>query len=96
MGYLRAEEVLPKEVLALIQQYVDGHMIYIPRKEGCQRSWGSGTTTKKDLEYRNIQIYAAFQAGSTIRELADHYCLAEKSIQRILRSHKIKGKKTDI
>lgn len=32
MGYIRAEEILPKEVVALIQQYVDGQTIYIPRK----------------------------------------------------------------
>lgn len=93
MGYLRAEEVLPKEVLSLVQQYVDGEMIYIPRKEGCQRSWGSGTDTKKDLEYRNAQIYTAYQSGSTAKELAEHYCLAEKSIQRILRNHRVPGRK---
>lgn len=88
MGYLRAEEVLPKEILDLIQQYVDGQMIYIPRKEGCQRSWGSGTGTKKDLEHRNRQIYTEYRSGSTTRELAGIYCLTEKSIQRILRTYK--------
>lgn len=88
MGYLRAEEVLPKEVLALIQEYVDGQMLYIPRKEGCQRSWGAGTDTKKDLQCRNNQIYTAYQSGSTIKELAEDYCLAEKSIQRIIRTYK--------
>ncbi|WP_373218233.1 CD3324 family protein [Ruminococcus sp. 5_1_39BFAA] len=88
MGYLRAEEVLPKEVLALIQQYVDGQTIYIPRKEGCQRSWGSGTDTKKDLECRNEQIYTAYQSGDTVKELAESYCLTEKSIQRIIRTYR--------
>lgn len=32
MGYKRAEEVLPKEIIALIQQFVDGESIYIPRR----------------------------------------------------------------
>lgn len=86
MGYLRAEEVLPKEVLALIQQYVDGQMIYIPRKEGCQRSWGSGTDTKKDLARRNKQIYAAYRSGDTVKKIAENYCLTEKSVQRIIRT----------
>ncbi len=31
MGYIRAEEILPIEVIELIQQYVDGKNIYIPR-----------------------------------------------------------------
>ena len=29
MGYLRAEEVLPRELIKLIQQYTDGTNIYI-------------------------------------------------------------------
>lgn len=94
MGYLGAEEVLPKEVLALVQQYVDGQLIYIPRKEGHHRSWGSGTDTKKELEYRNEQIYTAYRSGTTIGELAQKHCLTEKSIQRIIRTHKNKEKES--
>ncbi len=33
MGYIKAEEILPAEVIELIQQYVDGRNIYIPRKQ---------------------------------------------------------------
>ena len=32
MGYVKAEDVLPEEVLELIRQYIDGELIYIPRK----------------------------------------------------------------
>ena len=32
MGYMRAEEILPVEIIELIQRYVDGESIYIPRK----------------------------------------------------------------
>ena len=32
MGYMKAEEILPIEIIELIQQYVDGENIYIPRK----------------------------------------------------------------
>ncbi len=28
MGYIRAEEILPIEIIKLIQQYVDGENIY--------------------------------------------------------------------
>ena len=34
MGYRKAETILPPEVVALIQQYVDGEYIYIHRTEG--------------------------------------------------------------
>lgn len=33
MSYLRAEEILPKEVLELVQQYVSGKAIYVPCRE---------------------------------------------------------------
>ena len=32
MGYIKAETVLPVEIIELIQEYVDGKNIYIPRK----------------------------------------------------------------
>lgn len=32
MGYVKAEEILPMEMIELIQEYVDGQNIYIPRK----------------------------------------------------------------
>lgn len=86
MGYIRAEEVLPSEILLLVQQYVDGQMIYIPRKEGCRRDWGSETETKNALKIRNQQIYAEYQNGAGIDELAEKFHLTEKSVQRILRN----------
>lgn len=88
MGYSRAEDILPKEVLALVQQYVDGELLYIPRKEGNHRAWGTMTDTKKDLVCRNEQIYTDYQSGITVGELAENYCLTEKSIQRIIRTYK--------
>lgn len=42
MGYLRAEEILPIEVIELIQQYVDGENIDILRKESNRQAWGAG------------------------------------------------------
>lgn len=49
MSYIRAEDVLPEYVLDLVQQYVDGEMIYIPRK-GSKRSWGSNTDIRQELK----------------------------------------------
>ncbi|MBD5459345.1 MAG: hypothetical protein HDR26_00150 [Lachnospiraceae bacterium] len=85
MGYIRAEEILPIEVIELIQQYVDGESIYIPRKAANRQAWGAGTQIRQELLTRNRQIYMDYLAGSRISELACKYCLSEKSIQRILR-----------
>ena len=85
MGYIRAEEILPIEVIELIQQYVDGENIYIPRKAAHRQEWGAGTQIKQELSVRNQQIYKDYLAGSRVSELACKYYLSEKSIQRILR-----------
>ena len=88
MGYIRAEDILPKDVLELVQQYADGRTIYIPRKSDCHKSWGAGTETKKDLMIRNERMYEEYQSGTTIIELSERYFLTEKSVQRIIRNHK--------
>lgn len=88
MGYRKAAEILPAEVIELIQQYVDGESIYIPRKEGHRQEWGAGTQIRQELSNRDRQIYEEYEAGSRVFELADKYCLSEKSIQRIIRNIK--------
>ena len=84
MGYIKAEEILPLEIIELVQQYVDGESIYIPRRQGHRQAWGTKTQTKQELLARNQQIYKDYLAGSRIPELAGKYYLSEKSIQRIL------------
>lgn len=88
MGYMRAEEILPIEIIELIQQYVDGESIYIPRKSSNRQAWGAGTQLKQELLKRDRQIYEDYLAGSKTEELACKYYLSEKSIQRILRIQK--------
>ncbi|MBQ6239259.1 MAG: hypothetical protein IJK56_02730 [Firmicutes bacterium] len=68
MSYIRADEILPKELLEAIQQYVDGQIIYIPRKE--KQRWGSGTSAKEFFSERNKRIYQAYQEGVSEEELS--------------------------
>ncbi len=93
MGYRKAEEILPLEIIELIQQYVDGESIYIPRKQANRQDWGSGTGVRQELSLRNQEIYADYIAGSRITELAGKYFLSEKSIQRIVRSMKMQSER---
>ena len=86
MSYLRAEDILPKEVIETIQQYVSGKTIYIPSKE--KKDWGANTDTKQILDERNREIYACYKQGISVRELTKEYLLSEKSIQRIIRNQK--------
>ena len=94
MSYIRADEILPRELIEAIQRYVDGKSIYIPRKQ--KREWGSGTSARKFFCERNKEIYEASQNGASMRELSLRYSLSEKSIQRILRQQKLAARAGDV
>ena len=87
MSYIRADEILPKELLEAIQQYVDGQIIYIPKKE--KQEWGSGSSAKEFFRERNERIFQAWQKGISEDELSRRFSLSRNSIQRILRSQKL-------
>ena len=84
MGYRKATDVLPPDVLEKLQDYIDGEYLYIPRKQENRKTWGEDTDTKKVFSERNIQI------GMSLHQLANKYFLAEKSIQRIIRQQRQK------
>lgn len=88
MGYRKAEEILPVEIIELIQQYVDGQNIYIPRRSENRLAWGAKTSIRRELSDRNHRIYDDYCRGIRVAELTDKYHLSEKSIQRIIRSMK--------
>ena len=88
MGYKKAEEILPEELIQLIQQYVDGQTIYIPRKENHRLEWGATTQTRSELLLRNQQMLQEYESGESVTELAKKYFLTEKSILRIIKQMK--------
>ena len=89
MRYIRADEILPPELLEAIQQYIDGQLIYIPSKE--KQKWGSGTASGKYYCERNRKIFLKWKAGASTKELSLRFSLSEKSIQRILRQQRAAG-----
>ncbi len=88
MGYIRAEDVLPSEVLALVQKYVEGQMLYVPKKDFQRKRWGSLSGARSFLKCRNDKIYEEYKAGCDVPDLADNYFLSVKSIQKIIRDQK--------
>ena len=85
MSYVRAEAVLPQELIETIQHYVSGANIYIPCKD--KKSWGSETNSPKYYKNRNDEICKKHASGIKINVLADEYSLSVKSIQRIIREN---------
>lgn len=84
MGYIKACDVLPDNLVSLIQEYIDGEYLYIPRKKGNEKSWGEISGAKKDLKIRNREIHFKYQSGITISSLAEHYYLSEKTVRKII------------
>ena len=85
----KADDVLPQNIIKIIQQYIDGENIYIPKKDGSRVDWGAKTGVKKELRRRNALIYREYLDGETVSVLASRYYLSDKSIQRIIREMKI-------
>lgn len=88
MSYKKAQDVLPEEILKIIQEYIDGEYIYIPRKNENHKSWGEKSGIKDSLKIRNNEIYKKYLNGNSINELSKEYYLSEKSIRRIIGQEK--------
>lgn len=89
MKYIKAQDALPEEIVELIQKYVDGEFLYIPRKNGKQKSWGENSGIKESLKERNKQIYCEYKSGASVLELSKIYYLSEQSIRRIISQEKL-------
>ncbi|SHO51886.1 CD3324 family protein [Anaerocolumna xylanovorans] len=84
MKYIKAQDVLPDELIKILQEYVNGEYLYIPRKDGEKKTWGEKSGARILLKERNLEIYQKYHNGQTAEELAMEYFLSEQSIRRIL------------
>ncbi|MBS5981702.1 MAG: hypothetical protein KIC67_03725 [Clostridium butyricum] len=84
MKYVKAQDVLPEELIELIQKYIDGNYLYIPRKDDNHKSWGENSGIKNILKIRNKEIYIKYNNGMSVDALSNEYYLPEKSIRRII------------
>ena len=84
MSYIKAADVLPEEVLDLIQKYVEGEYIYIRKKECNRKLWGQTTKSKQETSARNADIYKIYEEGVSVKILSEMYYLSSKSIQKIV------------
>lgn len=88
MKYVNADNILPKELISLIQEHIDGEYLYIPRKSDNQKSWGELNGTREIIKKRNREIYEKYISGIAIEALVSCYFLSEKSIRRIITEQK--------
>ncbi|HAK42615.1 MAG TPA: hypothetical protein DCM59_07815 [Clostridium sp.] len=90
MGYISAESILPEKIIKLIQQYVDGECIYVPRKNENQKSWGEKNGTRSIFEKRTEEIFYKYIEGASITDLTTMYYLSAKRIREIINKEKLK------
>ncbi len=91
MSYIKAADVLPKEIIDLIQNYIDGEYIYVPRKEINRKTWGENTKSKEMILCRNKEIYEKYTDGISMDHLSKTYYLSPKSIQKIIAKIKLEN-----
>ena len=87
MSYVKADDVLPKTLVEEIQKYVDGQLLYVPRRNENSLSWGEKNGTKEKLAERNQKIVNGYYSGLTIEALSKEYYLSEKRIQGIIHEY---------
>ncbi len=86
MDYKNGRDILPSELLEQLQGYVQGNLVYVPKKEKERAGWGESNGTKRAITNRNYEIHEAHESGIKIPELASRFCLSEESIRKILRT----------
>ena len=82
--YRNAKDILPPELLELLQRHVTGGLLYIPQKEGEKLRWGQLSGTRREVRERNAAIKNEYKNGASLYELANAYCLSESSIKKII------------
>lgn len=87
MSYVNADDVLPECLIWEIQKYIDGQIIYIPRKDENTKSWGEKNGTKDRLAERNQKIVELYYSGQTITNLCELFFLSDKTIRGIIRKY---------
>lgn len=84
MSYKNWKDFLPASLLKQLQDYIQGEIIYIPKKEQKRAGWGENNGTRLWIQRRNEEIYLHYTNGSTLHELIKTYHLSEDSIRKII------------
>ena len=86
MKYQKAGEILPPELLRMVQDYIQGGYLYIPKWDGLTAA--VPTRYQVELQKRNRHIYEKYLQGMSGRELAALYHLSRSSIRRVLQKER--------
>ena len=84
MKYKNANDIIPETLLAELQKYAAGELLYIPQLKERRKSWGESSGARQYLRKRNQEIRDRFDQGQTVDALSDAYSLSPDSIRKII------------
>ncbi|MBS4176523.1 CD3324 family protein [Lederbergia citrea] len=84
MQYKNGREVLPPNLLKELQKYIQGELIYIPKKKNQRAGWGEMNGSRQLIAQRNEEIYHLYTEGKSFEELERDYNLSVDSIRKII------------
>jgi Mor family transcriptional regulator len=83
LNYKKGIEVLPARLLKEIQEYVEGSLVYIPKRSS-KAGWGYVSGAREAIDQRNRKIMILFEQGETIEALSDRFHLGDDTIRKIV------------
>lgn len=84
MSYVNGKDVLPPGLLEELQGYIQGELLYIPKKSEQRVKWGENSGSRQEIASRNAEIFGCHRSGSSVAELQGKYHLSEESIRKII------------
>jgi Mor family transcriptional regulator len=84
MRYVKAETILPDNLVREIQKYIQGEYIYIPSENIARKRWGEKSGNRDFLQKRNEEICDKYKSGYSMADLAKEYFLSIDSIKKIV------------
>ncbi|MEK8132387.1 CD3324 family protein [Paenibacillus filicis] len=84
MGYKNGKDILPPNLLKQLQDYIQGEIIYVPKKDQTRAGWGENNGTRQSIQKRNHEIFRLYQNGYSVTELIGKFHLSEDSIRKII------------
>ncbi|MDM8142440.1 CD3324 family protein [Megamonas hypermegale] len=84
MKYINANEILPKQLIKELQNYVQGGYVYVPIKTDERKNWGEQSGYRLELDRRNEKIRQEYKNGVSLDILADRYYLSVSAVRKII------------
>ena len=84
MKYINANEILPKQLIKELQNYVQGGYIYVPIKTDERKNWGEQSSYRLELDRRNEKIRQEYKNGVSLDILANRYYLSVSAVRKII------------